>query len=174
MIAPCIARIVWRNLCQSIYMKSTLPIAQKRKNRKTAVQVGTVHTRNAIFYLSVMLDENTYNNKVRIGNNTHQECTTVPHYHPDSKYIERQSANWEQYTRGMQNFTSPSFWMLCKDAELMIVKVGMRKAYEPPMTDGKRVPNSVCNRVLIPVTKSKVWITLTLSFCNKSIAKDNK
>jgi hypothetical protein len=40
---------------------------------------------------------------------------------------------------------------------------GIRKAKDAPITTGSLVPSHVCNRVLIPATKSSVWIISAFS-----------
>lgn len=40
---------------------------------------------------------------------------------------------------------------------------GMMKAYDPPITTGNRVPNQVCNKVLIPATNNRVFIISAFS-----------
>lgn len=47
--------------------------------------------------------------------------------------------------------------------ERIIEIVAATNVYDPPITAGNLVPKVDCNNVLIPATKSRVWMTFAFS-----------
>ena len=86
---------------------------------------------------------------------------TIPSIASDSG--ERECIILRYATSTIQTQTLWSLAILWSDAEFIIVSIGMRKVYEPPITAGNRVPNKVCSKVLMPDVSNRVWITCALS-----------